>query len=101
MEKYFREIKTEIRFSSNPVVDYPAHLHDDIEIIYVKDGGCVAFCDGKRYELTNDDMFITFPNQVHRYINSKNGEYYCLIIKPNMLLDLKDVFENRRRFLFS
>ena len=36
---------------------------------------------------------MVFPNQVHRYIDCQEGEYYILIIKPSMLLNYQNVFK--------
>ena len=86
MQEIFREIKSKVVFYYTKQLDYPAHFHEDIELVYVKQGQGVAFCDGKRYELTAGSFFLTFPNQVHHYIESNHGEYILLVLKPHDLL---------------
>ena len=86
MEKVFREIKQEITFFSTRSLDFPSHIHEDVEMVYVRKGGGVAYCDGKRYELTEGTFFIAFPNQVHRYVSATTGEYVLLIVNPTSLL---------------
>ena len=92
MEKIFREVKGQIAFRKNAHLNYPAHVHDDIELVYVQGGGGTAWCDGKKYELRPGTWFLTFPNQVHRYTQAEQGVYYVLILKPAALLRYRGVF---------
>lgn len=92
MQKIFREFKSEIIFKYSQELDFPAHIHEDIELVYVKRGSGTAFCDGKKYTLSENSFFITFPNQVHSYKDCENGEYILLIIKPHELLDFNNAF---------
>lgn len=86
MQQIFRETKSQIGFRKGPDMDFPAHIHDDIELVYVKSGIGTAFCDGKKYILTKDSWFLVFPNQVHHYTDFEFGEYLVLIMKPSDLL---------------
>ncbi len=86
MDNVFREIKQEITFFSTRSLDFPAHIHEDIEMVYVRKGGGVAYCDGKKYQMTTGTFFLVFPNQVHHYVGCTTGEYVLLIMKPSMLL---------------
>lgn len=76
--------------SHNP--EYPAHIHEQIELVYVKSGSGSAFCDGKRYHLTKNNFFIAFPNQVHSYSGFEQGQYLVLILMPSQLFRYKSVF---------
>lgn len=95
MQNTFRETKTDIVFEIRKELNFPAHIHDDIELVFVKNGGGEAFCNGKGYTLKNNSFFIVFPNQVHHYVNCKTGEYLLLIIKPDMLLHYSGLFSSR------
>ena len=86
MQTIFREIKSKICFRQIINPDFPAHVHDDIEMIYTKRGQGTAYCDGKKYTLADGTWFLAFPNQVHHYADCANGEYFLLIIKPSDLL---------------
>ena len=92
MEKIFREIKSQISFRKRTSINYPAHIHDDIELVVVKSGSGIAWCDGKPYKLTDGTWFLVFPNQVHRYADFTDGDYYVLILKPSDLLRYQQVF---------
>lgn len=92
MEKIFREIKSQISFRKRNSINYPAHIHDDIELVFVENGNGTAWCDGKPYRLTDGAWFLVFPNQVHRYADFEPGSYYVLILKPSNLLRYQQVF---------
>lgn len=92
MEKIFREVKSQFYFRKRSSIDYPAHIHDDIELVFVNSGNGTAWCDGKPYKLTDGAWFLVFPNQVHRYADFEEGEYYVLILKPSDLLRYQQVF---------
>ena len=73
MQQIFRETKSRISFRSGPGLNFPAHIHDDIELVYVKHGTGSAYCDGKKYTLTDHSWFLSFPNQVHHYADFWGG----------------------------
>lgn len=93
MQKIFREIKQQIIIENRCSLDFPAHIHEDIELVYVKKGVGVACCDGKKYVLSDNSFFLVFPNQVHHYSQCEGGEYIVLIIKPSELLGYNNIFE--------
>lgn len=92
MSQIFREIKSHITFRLSENPDFPAHIHDDIELVFVKHGRGIAGCDGKKYSLSDNMWFLTFPNQVHYYTDFTPGEYYILILKPAALLRYNGIF---------
>ncbi|MBQ8164221.1 MAG: helix-turn-helix transcriptional regulator [Clostridia bacterium] len=92
MRNVYREIKTELQFEKLKSIDFAAHIHEDIELVYVKKGRSIAYCDGKKYILNENSFFLAFPNQVHRYMHSLPGEYILLVIKPSLLLGYGDIF---------
>lgn len=92
MQNIFREVKTRITFERRKGLDFPAHIHDDIELVYVVRGGGLAYCDGRQYALTPGSFFLAFPNQTHHYAQCLEGEYIVLILKPSRLLYHDGVF---------
>ena len=92
MRQIFRETKPRITFLNRTTADFPAHIHDDIELVYVKKGNGTAVCDGKKYSLAENDLFLVFPNQVHYYTDFVPGEYWVLIVKPSVLLRYAELF---------
>ena len=62
-----------------------AHLHKELEVVYVRQGKSIAYADKNSYLLNAGDMFITFPNQVHYYRTVQKGEYIVLIFSPDII----------------
>lgn len=62
-----------------------AHLHKELEVVYVRRGKSVAYADKNSYLLNAGDMFITFSNQVHYYHTAEKGEYMILIFAPDII----------------
>lgn len=80
------ELSTSTRLAPTP------HLHKEIEIIYVKKGKAICYADNKFYEISDGDIFLCFPDQIHYYLNPEIGEYYVLIFSPNILYNIKNIF---------
>ena len=94
-EMIFREIKSEMILEMRTELDFPGHLHDDIELIFPMKGRGISYCDGKRYEVTENSFHMVFPNQVHNYIGFPEGEYVVIIVKPQDLLSYKAIFSDK------
>lgn len=64
------------------------HLHKEVEIVYVRNGSCVAFADRSSFALRRGDLFLAFPNQIHYYEKAAVGTYYVLISSPDVFFGL-------------
>lgn len=73
-------------------VSCAAHLHYHLELIVFLQGEARAFADTKEYRLRAGDVFLTFPNQIHRYESFGQERYYILIVNPDMLPELSRCF---------
>ena len=94
-EKVFREIsdvKGSLHFKFEKKIDFFAHIHEDIELVYVKHGEATAFCNGVKYKLVDNSFFMVFPNQIHHYVDSVKGDYIVLKINPAQLLAFNNIF---------
>ena len=49
-------------FASHTLTDAP-HLHKEIEIVYVREGGVMAHADKNCEFIAKDGLFISFPNR--------------------------------------
>lgn len=91
VENHFESIWMNPQKSLAPI----PHLHKEVEMIYVKKGSAVAYTDNKSVKITDGDLFIAFPNQIHYYLNSDIGEYYVLIFSTDILFGINDIFYNK------
>lgn len=65
-------------------INFPPHLHKDIELIYVT-GGCVeAQVGNSTYEVHKDEICLIFPNQVHSYKTTAENTRHKLLIYRSM-----------------
>ncbi len=71
-----------------------AHLHSHIEIVYLLDGSSTAWIDDRKYEMKAGDLFISFPNQVHRYTTSQYEKAWVLIISDDLCSEFNYWFKN-------
>ena len=68
------------------------HLHHELELVYLLEGETLACADTVQLTLKPGDVFLTFPNQIHRYETLKPEKYLLFIIKPELLPEFLDLF---------
>ncbi len=86
MTKYYREKNPDFRFSQYKFTPFPAHLHSELELMYVQHGSTTAYRNGEEYVLTAGNLFLISPNQVHSFTDcSPDCHCLTLIMKPGML----------------
>ena len=71
-----------------------AHLHSDIEIVLMLEGHSTAWVDDSEYPLVPGDLFITFPNQVHRYVTTEYEDYCILLFPGEICSEFNSWFKN-------
>lgn len=95
MDNFFRETWTKLYLRRDNRANFPTHIHDEIELMYVVQGSGTAYCDGIPYPLSKGSIFVSFPEQVHSFSNCEPGEYILLIINPSRLLHLEKLFRSK------
>lgn len=68
------------------------HLHYHIELVCMLDGTTEAFADADEYTVSAGDLFIAFPNQVHRFISNGAEKYRIFIVNPELTPEFCSVF---------
>ena len=74
-----------IRFQSRQNLDFPQHLHNVLELVFVRSGTVTAVAGSQRYGLTAGDVFVSFPNQPHGYEGSREVTGDLLILPAHYL----------------
>lgn len=77
-------------------LDFPLHLHNAVEIVYVLEGSSTVLCDSGRLVLRPGDFFVSFPNQAHGYEDSRDFEGYVLIATTASLPTFKATLEQKQ-----
>jgi len=68
-------------------------MHDHIELVGMLKGEAAAFVDSKEYRLQEGDVFIVFPNQIHRYEKVEEAYYMIFIFQPDLTEEFSQVFQ--------
>lgn len=77
-------------------LEYHAHLHYNIEILYMEDGEVKVNIDSDTYEITRGNLLVIFPNHIHRFEKSKTTQKYKLfIINPDLVPELAASFRDK------
>ena len=69
-----------------------AHLHVNIELGLLLKGRTQAFADAEQTVLEDGDVFLSFPNQIHRFISEGPEDYYIFIVNPDYIPEISTVF---------
>lgn len=65
-----RQQNPNIQLQERYTLNFPLHLHNVLEMVFIRQGTATAVCGGSRYALKPGDVFIAFPNQPHGYEDS-------------------------------
>lgn len=78
------EQKSTYTFRKTRFLDFPPHLHDAVEIVYLKSGSSLFMHGTEKTLLEAGDVFVSFPNQIHGYEHSSDTLLYLMIlpVKP-------------------
>ena len=69
-----------LRIVRRITLDFPPHLHNAMELIFLRTGSVTVLSGGQRFTLEPGDVFVAFPNQDHGYQNSTDVEALMLIV---------------------
>lgn len=76
--------------------NYPAHLHRQVELLYVLSGKIIVSIDQDSKELKKGDCSIAFPNTIHTYRTKEDSHILLLIFDPEFISDYMIEFLNYR-----
>lgn len=97
----FQEVRTKsltcrrVPQGSWPALQCGAHLHPDIELIFLESGTAIAYADTVEVKLNSGDLFFAFPNQIHSFRSCDPREAYTIIIaKTELIPEYQHVFSH-------
>lgn len=71
------------------------HLHSQIELVLIKSSSTVGYANDKSVLLQTGDLFISFPNQIHYYIDQTRPVYHdIIIVSPESCTEFSHIFKN-------
>lgn len=71
------------------------HIHPHLELIYLSKGSSLATADTVTELLTAGDIYLSFPNQIHYYMDQEPVDLCILIVSPDLFPDLQDIFHEK------
>ncbi|MBR4295994.1 MAG: AraC family transcriptional regulator [Clostridia bacterium] len=73
----------------------PPHMHAQIEFFLLLEGEMSISVDSVGYKMSEGDLCLVFPNQIHAYRPTKKERYMLVIMDSDIVPEIKDVFKNR------
>ncbi len=67
-------------FSMRDTLDFGNHAQGEVEFGVILDGSCRFFCGNSQTVLHKGDVYVVFPNQLHRYEDSQQLKAYLLVV---------------------
>ncbi len=80
MPPFYENLKDELRVFYTEDLNFPTHLHSQIEFLYVETGTTMVTIHNQSQFLRKGDFAIIFPNTVHSYTAQEGGEACRLIL---------------------
>ena len=75
--------------------NFPSHLHENFELITIKDGEMAVRVDQNEYLLKKGDAVLVFPNQIHSlHTNVHSFDQIC-IFSPHLVTAYKNTFSEK------
>lgn len=68
-----------------------AHLHKEIEMVYMLKGESKAYLDSEEYVIKEGDLFIAFPNRVHYYTTYTEENSILEIVPADFFVDYSNI----------
>jgi len=88
-----RKCRENIFLSHN--LTFNAHMHEEVEIVYMIEGTAHAFSGGVECSLSPGDFFVAFPNHVHYYDNCQDNVAVVAIIPLKVLSELRGILTTK------
>lgn len=71
---------------------YPAHLHRQVEMMFVISGNLDIMIEDQTYSLQQGDISVTFPDKIHSLHTPKTSRVLLLVFDIEFLQDFRTAF---------
>lgn len=96
MNIFYQNRLENLRFYISHNNSYPAHLHKEVEFIYVLSGEIAITIDEQTYQLHPGDCSIAFPNCIHRSETPMQSDILLCIFSLDFMNDFLKEFTDFR-----
>lgn len=76
-------------------VDYPPHIHSHIEFVYVMNGTLDFHAYGQNLHLTQDNVAIITPYEIHSYHTVKDSDIFIIACPPEYIPEYRQIFTGK------
>ena len=95
-EKQYDDFRCRKYYAGEKRLDKEPHMHYHIEMVALAEGRTEAYADTERCMIEGGDIFLSFPNAIHRYISFDNERFYLLFVNPDLVPELAEAFVTLR-----
>jgi len=96
MRDFYEEKREKTYIWKSAKVGVRPHFHKHIEMVAVLKGEVDAVISGKFYRLFENDVLITFPNEVHEYTDIGETDSIVVIFDSGVLPEYRENLDNFR-----
>lgn len=76
---------------------YPPHWHEAMEMVYLMEGSLDMAVNDRLYHLTEGDLLILHPGDVHHFLQQSRGGHRIIIqFEPSLLGALREMVSHHR-----
>lgn len=90
-----KDLSTKVYYEYGDNLTFEAHLHNQLELVYMIDGRSKAMVDWKECIIGAGDALIVFPNQVHQYKKIDKEYYFISIFSPDFCPEFENIFKQK------
>lgn len=87
MPAFYENNKMPMRSFPFADLTFSAHLHKEIELLYVQEGEVTATLDGIPYFLSPGDLLVMLPNTIHSYDSVQKSSGILTVFSPELVAE--------------
>lgn len=94
--KFFFENKGQsILAGQGKSLEFGAHLHTHLELVYMLEGRTKVLVDSQEHILEAGDALLVFPNQIHQYFQISTEKYWLTIFPASLCSEYQPIFKSK------
>ena len=87
---FYQDSHLPLLFRQHRNHNFPLHLHENFELITVRDGEMTVTVEQTEYHLKKGDAILVFPNQPHSLHTNTYSEDRLCIFSPKLVEEYKN-----------
>ncbi len=84
-----------ISFQIRDSIAWGAHIHKEVELVYVIEGNPTAYIQGIKYNIKPGEGLVVYPNQVHSYEDNGIFKGSVLIFDPKLFPEFNSIINGK------